>query len=449
MSDFTPWQLLVDFGFAAGLLLCGQLVRSKVVIAQRLFLPAGVIGGFFGLALGPNGAGVVPMSAAISIYPGLLIALVFATLPFSSAQVAFASLSRRVADLWTFSCVAILLQWGVGILLTLGVLRAVWTEINPGFGALIAAGFVGGHGTAAAMGESFRALGWPEAGSLAMTAATVGILSAIIGGMIWIEWGARSGHAQFVTRFEDLPRSLRTGLVPPGERQSLGSGTVSGNSMDSLALHLGLIGVAALGGYFLSQWSSGLTEYGKLPVFCMAYVAAIVLHRLLRVTQVEHYVDGKTMTHLGGALTDLLVVFGIASIKLSILIEFAVPLSLISVVGIATCGLLFRLLGPRLFAAYWFEHSLFTWGWITGVTAMAIALLRIVDPRNESSSLADFGLAYLFIAPLEIGLVVIVPVLLVGGHGWLVAALVLAGAAVLTTVRLSMGSTLKTNEVTE
>jgi len=172
----------------------------------------------------------------------------------------------------------------------------------------------------------------------------------------------------------------------------------------------------------------------------MAYVAAIVLQRVLRFTKVEQYVDGKTMTHLGGALTDLLVVFGIASIKLSVLIEFAVPLSLMFAAGIATCGLLFRLLGPRFFAAYWFEHSLFTWGWITGVTAMGIALLRIVDPRNESSSLDDFGLAYLFIAPLEIGLVVVVPALLVGGHGWLVAALALAAAAVLTTVRSVTGA---------
>ena len=437
MSTFTPWQLLVDFGFAAGLLLCGQIVRSNVSVVQRLFLPAGVIGGFLGLLLGPNGAGVLPMSTSIFVYPGMLIALVFATLPFASERVAFSRLSRRIADLWTFSSVAILLQWGVGILLTVGVLRVIWHDLNPGFGALIAGGFVGGHGTAAAMGESFIALGWPEARSLAMTSATVGILSAIVGGMIWIKWGAHSGQAQFVTRFEHLPRSLRTGLAPVDGRQSLGAETVSGTSMDSLALHLGLVGVATLGGYLLSQWSSGLTVYGKLPVFCMAYACALVLYQLLRAARIVHYVDGKTMTHLGGALTDILVVFGIASIKPAVLVEFALPLASLFVVGIATCGVLFRVLGPRFFEALWFERSLFTWGWITGVTAMGIALLRIVDPRNESSTLADFGLAYLFIAPLEIGLVVMMPALLVSGHAWLLVALTLGAVAVLTAIKLS------------
>ena len=441
MTDFTPWQMFVDLGFAALLLLCGQLVRSHVEIAQRLFLPASVIGGFLGLALGPNGADALPMSAAISTYPGILIALVFATLPFASDRRAGqASVSRRVTDLWAFSSVAILLQWGVGILLTVGVLQVIWTGLNPGFGALIAAGFVGGHGTAAAIGETFRELGWPEAGSLAMTSATVGILSSIIGGMAWVKWGARVGHTQFVTRFEDLPRRLRTGLAAEDERESLGTETVSSNSIDSLALHLGLISVAALGGYFLSTWSSGISPYGKLPVFCMAYVAALILHRLLRATRVSDYVDNRTMGHLGGALTDLLVVFGIASIRPAVLIEYALPLALLFVVGIVACGLLFYLLGPRFFNAYWFERSLFTWGWITGVTAMAIALLRIVDPRNESASLADYGLAYLFIAPLEIGLVALLPALLVAGHGWLLAVVLLVAAVVLTTAKLATGT---------
>lgn len=449
MSDFSPWQILVDFGFAGLLLLVGQLVRSNVSVAQRLFLPAAVIGGLIGLGLGPNGAAVLPISPAISIYPGMMIAVVFATLPFSGTRVAFSNLSRRVTDLWFFSCVAILLQWGVGILLTVGVLTTVWKELSPGFGALIAAGFVGGHGTAAAISESFRALGWPEAGPLAMTAATVGILSAIVGGMLWIRWGANAGHTRFVSRFDDLPQSLRTGMVPPEEREPLGSETVSGNSIDSLALHLGLVGVVVLGGYLLSQSSEGLTQYGKLPVFCTAFVVALILNRLMRMTRVDHYVDGKTMVHLGGAMTDLLVVFGIASIKLSVLVEYAVPMALMFAAGIATCSLLLRLLGPRFFSVYWFERSLFTWGWITGVTAMAIALLRIVDPRNQSSSLADFGLAYLFIVPLEIGLVVALPALLVGGHSWPVAGVALAGAALLMAIRLSTGVRTTTDEVTE
>jgi ESS family glutamate:Na+ symporter len=432
---FTPWQVFVDLGFAAVLLLAGQLLRSNVRIAQRMFLPASVIGGFIGLALGPNGADLLMMSDAFSAYPGILIALIFASLPFAAKPVGFKAVSGRLADLWAFSSTAILLQWGVGILFTTLVLRSVWGELSPGFGALIAAGFVGGHGTAAAMGETFGDLGWPEAGSLAMTAATVGLLSSIVGGMVWVKWGSHRGHAEFVTRFDDLPEALRTGLIEKDSRESVGDETVSSSSVDTLALHFCLISAAALAGYFLSRGSGWLFPEYKLPVFCLAYIAAVVAHKVFRATRMIGYIDRRTMTHLGGALTDVLVVFGIASIKPAILIEYAAPLASLFAVGIVSCCFLFRYLGPRFFRAYWFERSLFTWGWITGVTAMGIALLRVVDPRNDSDALADFGVAYLFIAPVEIGLVALAPQLLMSGHSWTLAGATLVGALLLIAAR--------------
>ena len=433
--DFTPWQLFVDLGFAAVLLLIGQLIRAQVSLVQRLFLPASVVGGFLGLALGPNGADLLLMSRSISTYPGILIALVFATLPFAGEDVRFRALSRRVMNLWSYSSIAVLLQWGVGILFSVLVLQMVWRELDPGFGALLAAGFVGGHGTAAAIGVTFEDLGWPAGGSLAMTSATVGILSAVIGGILWVKWGARSGNAAFVAPFEELPRGARTGLLEQGDRDATGRETLSSHSLETLVFHFSLIATAGLIGYFLSEWSASFVRHGKPPVFCTAYIAASGLHALLRSMRVLHYVDRKTISHIGGGLTDLLVVFGIASIVPAVIVKYSVPLGLLMTVGILLCGLLFRYLGPQFFSAYWFERSLFTWGWITGVTALGIALLRIVDPKNDSRSLVDFGLAYLFVAPIEIGLLAVIPTLLAGGHAGFAAAGTIAAALMLVVIQ--------------
>ena len=421
--SISPWELFVDLGLAAVLLLAGQLLRSKSRFLQRLFLPASVLGGFLGLALGPNGLGVLRLSEVFSIYPGILIALIFAALPFASEHVKFRALSTRLTNLWAYSTVATLLQWSLGIVFTLAVLRELWPGLNPGFGALIAAGFVGGHGTAAAIGATFQDLGWTEATSLAMTSATVGILSSIIGGMIWVKWGSLSGQARFISRFDELPDSLRTGLVREDERNELGRETVSSSSIDSLAFHFCLICFAAVIGYFLSKGAAQLFPPYKLPVFSLAYITSLILHRIFRIAGVVRFIDRKTMGHLSGTLTDFLVVFGIASIKLSILVKYALPLALLFAAGIIFSCLLFRLLGPCFFLSYWFEKSLFTWGWITGVTAMGIALLRIVDPNNESSTLDDFGIAYLFVIPMEIGLVTFGPQTLLSGHGWMLAGI--------------------------
>lgn len=73
------------------------------------------------------------------------------------------------------------LQYGVGMLLGIYVLNRFF-NLNPGFGLMMATGFYGSHGTAAA-GSTFANLGWAEATDLAITTATVGIVGGILGGV--------------------------------------------------------------------------------------------------------------------------------------------------------------------------------------------------------------------------------------------------------------------------
>jgi len=70
-----------------------------------------------------------------------------------------------------------------------------------------------------------------------------------------------------------------------------------------------------------------------------------------------------------------------------------------------------NVVAQKIFAEGWFETALFTWGWTTGVTAMGIALLRIIDAKNKSHVLDDFAIAYLALVPIEIALIIISPFL--------------------------------------
>ena len=82
-------------------------------------------------------------------------------------------------------------------------------EINNGFGLLLAAGFYGGHGTAAAVGTTFENLGWENATDLGMTAATGGILAGIFGGLIFIKWATRKGYTHYVKDFSEISEDLK------------------------------------------------------------------------------------------------------------------------------------------------------------------------------------------------------------------------------------------------
>jgi ESS family glutamate:Na+ symporter len=416
--DFSPWVLFIDLGFVFTLILIGKVIRSKVRFVQELFLPASLVAGFLGLAFGPNGLGYIPFSSNIGVYPGILIALVFAALPLASEKVPFKEITNRVGNLWAYSQIGMILQWGLGCLFGILVISMIWENVNPAFGLMLASGFSGGHGTAAAIGTAFESLGWDEARTLAMTSATVGVVSAIVGGLIIIKWGSKKGYTTFITKFDDMPPELKTGLVPLDKRQAGGMDTISSISLDPLAFHLALIFLTALGGYYFSKVASAYIPKVSLPVFSCAFIVGILVSYVLRSTGASSYVDKKTLSRLSGTFTDLLVAFGIASIKLPVVVKYAVPLSLLFLFGLVYCLFIFTWLSPRILKTYWFEKAIFTWGWMTGTMAMGIALLRIVDPKLKSEALDDFAFAYLPIAPVEILVVTFSPMLFATGKGW-------------------------------
>ena len=405
------WTVITDLGTASAFLLFGQLIRAKVRPIQKLFLPASVIAGFTCLIFGPNGFDFLPFSSRINQYPAWLIALVFASLPFSSNEIAWKKRISGMGRLWSYSAAIFFLQWGGGVAFTHIVIQGFQPDINIGFGTILASGFIGGHGTAVAVGTSLATNGWPDGADLAMTFATIGLLTSIIGGMLWINWGVLTGNTRHLKNFSELPQDIKTGLVPPGQRESLGEETTSPISVDPLVFQVAIVLASTLSGFYLSRLSElAVTEPG-VPIFCSAFLSALVLKISLRRFGGIDYVESKTMRRISGACTDFLVVFGMATIQISVVLDYALPLLSLYAFGLFMSILLFRVVAQKIFAEGWFETALFTWGWTTGVTAMGIALLRIIDAKNKSHVLDDFAIAYLALVPIEIALIIISPFL--------------------------------------
>ena len=423
MSAFTPWTLFVDIGIVSALLLIGKLMRVRIKLVQKLFIPPSLLAGFIGLALGPHGFDVLPLSTQTGTYAGILIAFIFGALPLTSQKVQ--GKNRGIANMWAYSQGGLLLQWAFGGFLGLLILNQLW-PLSPGFGITMPSGFCGGHGTAAAIGQAFGQLGHDEILTLAMTAATAGIVASVILGLIFVKWGASKKHTAFLADYNDLPAELQTGLLPQDKRESMGESTCSSISIDSLTFNLSLVCLIAFCGYGISKLAAHFMPGFELPVFSCAFVAGILLKKVFDRTRVTEYICPKTVNHISGALTDFLVAFGIASIKLSVVLEYIVPLAILLLSGLAVTLIYVFVMARKLMKECWFEKALFTWGWFTGTMAMGIALLRVVDPKMRSRCLDDYALAYLFIAPVEICLITFAPVAFVNGYGLLFSGLCLA-----------------------
>ncbi len=347
MTDFTPWTLFVDTGIISVLLLLGKLMRVKIRFIQRLFIPPSLLAGFIGLSLGPHGFGIIPLSTQTGTYAGILIAFIFGALPLTSQKAAKGD-ADNIGSMWAYSQAGMLLQWAFGGLLGLLVLNRIW-PLNPAFGITMPSGYCGGHGTAAAIGQAFSQFGYDEILTLAMTAATFGIVAAVIIGLI-------------------------------------------------------------------------------------IFVVGIFIKKIFDKTRTSDYVCPQTIGHISGAFTDFLVAFGIASIKISVVIEYIIPLLILLVSGLIATLIYVLVMARKLMKECWFEKAIFTWGWFTGTMAMGIALLRVADPKMRSRCLDNYALAYLFIAPVEISLITFAPVAFLNGYGLVFTGICLAaGLAVLAT----------------
>lgn len=436
MENFTPWTMFVDLGVISCLLLVCKFLRVKLRLMQKFFIPPSLAAGFLGLALGPGGFDVLPLSSNMGIYASILIAFIFGSLALTSqrSEAQGASIGR----MWAYSQAGLLLQWAVGGLLGLLLLVYIWPGIGAGFGITMPSGFCGGHGTAAAVGEAFRKLGNDDILTLAMTAATVGIVASVFIGLPLIKWATKKGQTAYLTDYDELPVELRTGLLVPEEkRPRLGTDTCSSISIDSLTFNLIVVSVIALGGYGLSKlvgiWVPGL----ELPVFSCAFVVGVILRKIFDHTGAMQYTCPQTISHMSGMMTDFLVAFGIASIKLSVVVAYWQPLVVLLLVGLAFTLAYVLIVGRLMQKECWFEKAIFTWGWFTGTMAMGIALLRVVDPDMRSRCLDSYALAYLFIAPVEIALVTFAPMVFTNGWGlWFTGGCLIGALGVLAFAKL-------------
>ncbi|WP_278373282.1 sodium/glutamate symporter [Brevibacterium casei] len=436
-TPFTPYALLVDAGLIGGLLVIGTILRARIRILQTMMVPAGVIAGFIGLLLGPNGFGWLPFSDQLGTYSSLLIVVVFACLSLTSDFNIF-KIGRSVAGFASYGVLIYATQTALGmglVLFLLGPLLGAPDHV----GLLLFAGWAGGFGSAAAIGTVFTDAGDPSVQSLAFTAATVGMLTGIIGGIIQAKFGAKKGYAREFAGIGTVPTELRTGVLDHDEdKPRIGTHMFSGSAIESLTFQAGIVATVAAGAFGVNLILGEVMPSVTFPLFSIAFIVGLVLRGLLSATKTTKFIDKETQNSISGTATDVLIVCGIASVVPSFVADQWLSLLILFIVGLALCLFLGLFVAPRVMNEGWFERQLFTWGWATGAVATGIALLRIVDPKLKSRTLEDFSLAYLPVIPVEIAAVTFAPLLVIAGAAWAVVGIWGAIAVAAAAVALSI-----------
>ena len=431
-------EIVTSFSGLCMLLIIGKYLRVKIKLLQRLYLPSSVIGGILGLTIIQVFRGSLPeyWTAGWSALPGFLINIVFAALFLGVTVPRLSVVWRRAGPQLAYGQIVVWGQYVIGLGFVVLFLGGLF-NIPDLFGVIIPVGFEGGHGTAAGLGDTFTQLGWPEGLDFGLTSATFGIISAIVIGIALINWAAAKGYISNFKKLDELSPEELAGLYPVDKRPSAGAQTTSADSVDSLAFHLAIIGVAVLIGYGIkiglmsvegAITATGSKVFTGFPLFPLCMIGGLIVQLFLSRFSRTSPVDHPLMQRLAGTALDFLVIAAISTIRLSVIIKGIVPFLIIVVGGILWNVFCVVWLARRILPNCWFERAIAEMGQSMGVTATGLLLLRAVDPEQKTVATSAFGYKQLLHEPfMGGGLWTSTAVIVVAQHGgWVVLGLSLS-----------------------
>ena len=398
------------------LLLIGKYLRVNVGLFQKIFLPSSVIAGMIGLIAVQmllrvdNSETFESVRSIWARSPGFLINIVFATLFLGKKIPGISTIWQRGGVQVVYGQIVGWGQYVVGLLLVILLLVPVF-NVNPMIAAIIPIGFEGGHGTAAGLMETFTELGWEEGRDLALGSATVGVFFGVIVGMILINIASRKGQTLVLQDPKTLPVHVKQGLPEKGSRDTAGSLTTAVDSIEPLAFHFAIVGLAIFIGYIFLQLlivfeNAYLLPLGmpkimaRFPLFPLAMLGGVLIQKVFDKYDKRDLLDHALMMRLGGIALDFLIVSALATISLQAIWADIIPFTLLMVIGVGWNVLCVLYLAPRLFWDSVFERSIADFGQSMGVTATGLILLRVVDPKSETGVLEAFGYKQLIHEPI-------------------------------------------------
>ncbi len=351
-------------------------------------IPTSMIAGFLVFIGSTEVLGFYKLSSHFSFYIDILLAYIFGSFPLSISSVD-KSFFSKVKTLWQYSALQYVSQWGISLVIVILVLKGLFPFLTDQFSVVLPAGFAGGHGSAAVVGDILGKMGFQEALTLTMTMATVGALFSLVGGVAWIYWGRRKGYLENIN-FDVQIENKKPFYINPKT--------------------FIVLTAAIIVAFFLKPFFSNLLRF-EIPIFAVT----VAVSAAIRFVRPKIKIHALTLEKTTNFSTDFLVLIGIAGIKIFVVELYIWPLVIMSLVGLSLCIIYFRCLGMRVFEEDSFTKAVFTWGWSVGGLVFGLALVKMIKKQDNMGILEQFAFTYLMLAPIEIGLLLSMPFLTTKG----------------------------------
>ena len=376
-------------------LLAASLLKKSVKFLQDSLIPTSVVGGAILLCIaaiykfitkdvmfdtaffGGNGSSVLEVVTYHTLALGFIASAFTGSNQKLSKQRNIEIFNTGVTTVSTY-----LIQAIVGLGITI-IAAHIMKDFFSASGILLPFGYGQGTGQALNYGNIYETeYGFAGGKSFGLTVAAMGFLSASIGGVIHLNVSKnRKKREQAVERQVMAEDRATEKDIPIFE------------NMDTLSVQVAFVLMAyfityiamSLLGVLLPGMKAVIFGFNFLLGVLMATLSKIVINKMhQRNILKKKYINEFLMVRVRNFFFDIMVVAGIAAIRLNALGKYLGILIILGLAGAVVTYIYLRIVCRVLFKEYEEEQFLAMYGMLTGTASTGIILLREIDENFET-----------------------------------------------------------------
>ena len=394
--DSNVWSWVLLFAVLTGSLLIGNTLRRKIPFLRNSLIPTSVIGGavlliveaaykaitkdvmFDTAAFGGNGT----QSLEIITYHALALGFIASSLKTSEKTLN----KTRASEIFNTGVTTVstyLLQGVLGMAITIVAAMTLMPDFFEAAGLLLPFGYGQGTGQAMNYGNIYENLtdipAFQGGTAFGLTIAALGFISAALGGVLHLNIRKKTGR---------LIKSDRTDGSDQREPVEVAGEIPMQDSLDKMTVQIAFILVAYVIAYVIMTLLGKVLPGMRATIFGFNFILGVVgativkgVVKLLRKTGLmkRQYTNNFLMTRISNFFFDLMIVAGVAAIKLDELEAYWGIVIILGVVGLVSTYIYLRFVCKKLFPDYEEEQFLMMYGMLTGTASTGTILLREVD----------------------------------------------------------------------
>ena len=397
--DYNTWGTLHVMASLLLSLLAANSLKRVFPALQASLIPTSVLGGLILMVI----AGLYKLVTGDVMYNtaffggngvATLEVITYHTLPLGFIASTFkssdAKLSKqRTIEIFNTGVTTVstyLLQAVLGFGITF-VTAMVTKDFFAAAGVLLPFGYGQGSGQAMNYGIIYETeFGFEGGKSFGLTIAALGFLSASIGGVIHLNLLKKRGKIKWD------PTVVATAQPLEEEIQSSNEIPMQG-SMDKTTVQIAFVFTAYFLAYLLMVALGHLLPGMKSVIFgfnfLLGVLAATLTKTILNLMRKKgimrrQHVNNFLMTRISNFFFDIMVVAGIAAIRLGILEQYWGIILILGMTGLVSTYFYNYYVAKTLFPNYVEEQFLMMYGMLTGTASTGVILLREIDGQFKT-----------------------------------------------------------------